>query len=76
MGHRDCNIAGLTLVQVRRRSAELAIRAAIGASRASVVGTMVPRVVIAAAGGLAAAALAWWLISDADGARDVPRIAK
>jgi predicted permease len=35
------NIAGLTLVQVRRRARELAVRAALGASRSAVIGTVI-----------------------------------
>jgi predicted permease len=58
------NIAGLTLVQVRRRSRELAIRAALGASRARVVGTVTREgLLIALAGGTLGGLLAAWFIS-------------
>jgi putative ABC transport system permease protein len=58
------NIAGLTLVQVHRRGREMAIRAALGASRSSVIGTMTREgLVIAATGGLLGAAVAGWLVS-------------
>ena len=49
------NIAGLTLVQVQRRSREMAIRAALGASRARVIGTVIREgLLVALAGGLLA----------------------
>ncbi len=58
------NIAGLTLVQVRRRSRELAIRAALGASRVRVVGTVTREgLVIALAGGALGGLLAAWLMT-------------
>ena len=58
------NIAGLMLVQVKRRSREMAIRAALGASRARVIGTVVREgLLIALAGGLLGAAFATWLVS-------------
>ncbi len=58
------NIAGLTLVQVKRRSREMAIRAALGASRARVIGTVIREgLLVALAGGLLGAALATWLVS-------------
>jgi predicted permease len=53
------NTAGLMLVQLRRRSAELAVRVAIGASRRQVIGAVLREVallaVIGAAAGLALA---------------------
>lgn len=58
------NIAGLTLVQVRRRARDLAIRAALGASRGRVTGTVIREgLIIAAIGGIAGAGLAAWMIS-------------
>ena len=58
------NIAGLTLVQMHRRARELAIRAALGASRARVIGAVVREgLVIAAAGAAVASALAFWIVS-------------
>jgi predicted permease len=58
------NIAGLTLVQVTRRSRELALRAALGASRVRVVGAVVREgVIIAVIGGVAGAVLASWAVS-------------
>jgi putative ABC transport system permease protein len=52
------NVAGLMLVQLRRRSAELAIRTAIGASRARVIGAVMQEamIVVVAAGVLGSAA--------------------
>jgi putative ABC transport system permease protein len=58
------NVAGLMLVQVHRRRRELAIRAALGASRGRVVGVVVREgLIIAAAGGAAGAGLAAWLVN-------------
>jgi predicted permease len=58
------NIAGLTLVQVHRRARELAIRAALGASRGRVIATVVREgILIAVVGGFIGAALAGWLVS-------------
>jgi putative ABC transport system permease protein len=58
------NIAGLTLVQLHRRSRELAIRAALGASRARAIGTVMREgVLIAVLGGALGAGLAAWLVS-------------
>ena len=58
------NIAGLTLVQVHRRARELAIRAALGASRARVVSTVIREgLLIAFIGGAVAMGLAVWLVS-------------
>jgi predicted permease len=57
------NIAGLTLVQVRRRARDLAIRAALGASRGHAI-TMVWRegLIIGALGASLGAALAYGLV--------------
>lgn len=58
------NIAGLTLVQVHRRTRELAIRTALGASRVRVIGTLVREgFLVAAIGGTAGAMLAWWFVT-------------
>jgi putative ABC transport system permease protein len=58
------NIAGLTLVQMHRRTRELAIRAALGASRLGVIGTVAREgCMIALLGGAFGAVLAWWLVS-------------
>jgi putative ABC transport system permease protein len=58
------NIAGLTLVQVHRRTRELAIRTALGASRARVIGTLVREgFLVALIGGTAGALLAWWFVT-------------
>jgi putative ABC transport system permease protein len=58
------NIAGLTLVQVHRRSRELAIRTALGASRGRVIGTVVREgLLVAIVGGAAGGVLAWWLVT-------------
>ncbi|HEX2444008.1 MAG TPA: ADOP family duplicated permease [Vicinamibacterales bacterium] len=58
------NTAGLMLVQLHRRSRELAIRAALGASRPRVIGTVVREgLILALAGGAAGAGLAWGLVS-------------
>jgi putative ABC transport system permease protein len=58
------NIAGLTLVQVHRRTREMAVRSALGASRARVIATVVREgLLIAIAGGTAGGALAAWLIA-------------
>jgi putative ABC transport system permease protein len=58
------NIAGLTLVQLHRRARELAIRAALGASRAKVIGAVVREgLMIAVAGAAVASALAFWIVA-------------
>ena len=58
------NIAGLTLVQMHRRARELAIRAALGASRARVIGAVVREgLLIAVVGAVVASALAYWIVS-------------
>ena len=56
------NVAGLVLVQLHRRASELAVRAAIGASRAQVVAAVLREIaIIAAAGAAAGAAASVWL---------------
>ena len=58
------NVAGLTLVQVRRRSRELALRAALGASRGRVIADVVREgLIVAVLGGALGAVLAASLIS-------------
>src|SRR5436309_13666636 len=57
------NIAGLMLVQLRRRARELSIRQAIGGSRVHIIGAVMQEVMlIAAAGSTAGAALARALV--------------
>jgi putative ABC transport system permease protein len=57
------NLAGLTLVQMNRRTRELAIRSALGASRTRVIGTVMREgLLIAFIGGALGAALTTWLI--------------
>lgn len=54
------NIAGLSLVQIRRRARELAMHTALGASRGRVVGSVVREgLIVAGAGGVIGAGLAW-----------------
>ncbi len=58
------NIAGLTLVQVQRRAREYGGAAALGASRARVIGTVIREgLLIAFFGGALGGALASWLVS-------------
>jgi predicted permease len=58
------NIAGLMLAQVHRRSGELALRVALGASRLRVIGTVIREgLVLAALGGLLGTTIALWLTS-------------
>jgi predicted permease len=58
------NIAGLMLVQLRRRRRELSIRQAIGGSRGHIVGSLMREVaIIAAAGAAAGGAGAYWLVA-------------
>lgn len=58
------NMAGLVLVQLKRRGRELAIRAAIGGSRGQIAGVVMHEVLlIASAGGVAGALAASWLIT-------------
>jgi len=58
------NVAGLMLVQLRRRARELSIRQAIGGSRRQIIGAVMREVVvIAAVGSCAGAVLAGWLVT-------------
>jgi predicted permease len=58
------NVAGLTLVQVRRRAGELAIRAALGGSRLRVAGALAREgAIVAVAGAIGGTLLAAWIIT-------------
>jgi putative ABC transport system permease protein len=58
------NVAGLTLVHAQRRARELAIRAALGASRARVAGVVAREgLLVAALGGVVGALVARWLVA-------------
>lgn len=69
------NIAGLMLVQLHRRAAELAIRSAIGGSRAQVIGAVMREVGLMAAAGaaLGGAAAVWVVRGVAALVTDLPR---
>lgn len=70
------NIAGLTLVQVHRRARELAIRAALGASRRRVIATVVREGLLVAlcGAGLGAALAAWFVFAMPAVLSTMPRI--
>lgn len=70
------NVAGLMLVQLRRRSIELSVRSALGASRGRVIAAvMYEAAIVAGAGAAAGAALAYCLTKLAVlSLIDVPRI--
>jgi predicted permease len=71
------NVAGLMLVQLRKRAAELAIRSAIGASHRQVVMVLVREVaILAIVGGLAGALVATWLTAAVASGFAIPRIAE
>jgi putative ABC transport system permease protein len=56
------NVAGLVLVQLHRRAAEFAVRTAIGATRMQVAGGVMREIaLVAAAGSVAGAGIAWLL---------------
>lgn len=58
------NVAGLTLVQVRRRARELAIRAVLGGSQLRVLGTVAREgMLMALLGGATGVLAAFWLVS-------------
>jgi putative ABC transport system permease protein len=70
------NVSGLVLVQMQRRAAEFAVRAAIGASRLQIAEAVLREMIIVAALGAALGALASrWLIGIATAAfPGIPRI--
>lgn len=71
------NVAGLLLARCSRRSAEFAVRTAIGASRAAIVRQLlVESITLSLCGGLAGIALAFGLLHAAVNLmpRDIPRI--
>ena len=71
------NVAGLMLVQLRRRATELAIRSAIGASHRQVVMVIVREVaILAIAGAIAGALLALWLTAAIATGFTIPRISE
>jgi putative ABC transport system permease protein len=72
------NVAGLVLVETNRRARELAIRLAIGASRAHVVGVVVQEVLLLAIAGAAVGVLgASWLVALAKSTlATLPRLAE
>jgi putative ABC transport system permease protein len=57
------NVAGLVLVQLHRRTAEFAVRTAIGASRVQVIGAVMREVALIALAGAAAGAGVAWLLT-------------
>ena len=71
------NVAGLVLVQLHRRATELAVRAAIGASRGQIVAALLREIVIVASiGAIAGAAASVWLTRGASVAfTSIPRMA-
>jgi putative ABC transport system permease protein len=71
------NVAGLMLVQLRRRSVEFAIRSAIGASHRQVVmGVMREVAILAIAGGIGGVLAAAWLTRALAAAFTIPRISE
>jgi len=70
------NVAGLVLVQMQRRAAEFAVRAAIGASRLQVAAAVVREMLIIAVAGAAIGAVAsrWLIAAAATAFPDIPRI--
>ena len=71
------NVAGLVLVQLHRRATELAVRAAIGASRGQIVETLLREIAIIAALGAAGGAIAsvWLTRAAAAAFTSIPRMA-
>jgi len=72
------NVAGLLLVQLHRRAPELAVRAAIGASRRQIVAAVMREVLLlAAAGAVGGTVLSFWLTrAAAEGFSTIPRMAE
>jgi len=71
------NVAGLMLVQLRRRSVEFAIRSAIGASHRQVVMVVMREIVILAiAGGAGGMLGAWWLTNAIATGLTIPRVSE
>ncbi len=70
------NVAGLTLIEMRRRARELAVRVALGASRPAVIGTVLREgLIVAALGAAAGIGLAIWAVPALRGVLpDTPRI--
>jgi ABC-type antimicrobial peptide transport system permease subunit len=56
------NITGLMLVQVQRRARELAIRTALGASRARAIGSIAREILLIALTGAAGGTIGAWLM--------------
>lgn len=72
------NVAGLVVVHLHRRTAEFAVRTAIGASRIQVIGAVMREVaLIAVAGAAGGAAIAWGLTRIASRAfPEIPRMSE
>jgi predicted permease len=71
------NVAGLMLVQLRRRAVEFAIRSAIGASHRQVVMVVMREVaILAILGGVGGALIAIWLTSAIASGFTIPRISE
>ena len=71
------NIAGLMLVQLRRRSVEFAIRSAVGASRGQVIMVVMREVaILATVGGIGGAVAALWLTHAIATVFAIPRISE
>ena len=72
------NVAGLVLVQLQRRAGELAVRAAIGASRRQVMAALLREIAIIAAVGAAVGAMAsiWLTRAAAVAFTSIPRMSE